>query len=294
VRTVDETDLQRRLEVLTTAIERDRSINFDKLEIFALNFILKVTPTMERQLWNAKCAQRRSAGKPPASGPTLLPLKTREDLDDQQLLQATDRSQLDQELLTLRQAVRREFSRRQFLTDIAAKLSAVNQELALFLDCNAESFPALDAAQLQRSFAQFRSLISRLVDLEQETRLLLRGTRIDIPLTTASPAAQQTPRSVASGPAPRSSGASDPFAATNTELSKELETASRLFPSAQPQDKTTTSPENLFQDNPFHPSDRMVTPSGHPRLLRLQRRFQEHATMGELRDIERWLGALQI
>src|SRR3989338_4329584 len=84
---------QQSVEKMAAVLAESRAVNFDKLELFSLNFVFKITPHQQERIWRRS---RRTTTAPSAAH--QLDLDEARDRSDAALVAGTDESRLGAEI----------------------------------------------------------------------------------------------------------------------------------------------------------------------------------------------------
>lgn len=179
------------LEELYQQIEKSLKMNFDKFELYTLNYIFQLTAADERSLWRKQREEKQAKTTSISEAGSLLPLPVVElhtlhnsEKDDLKLLQEIDEEALDADLTALRAQIRATKKGVHSLRLIQPKVASFLQTISSLSPDNMERWHLSDT---QLALADLQSSISRLLTLEDQTKKALRGSQFDQDLSPSSP-----------------------------------------------------------------------------------------------------------
>ena len=165
------------IDRIASILTNSRAVNFDKLELFSLNFVFKITLPIYRLICLQSLHKTYPSPRTSSSirNASLLDASDRRDLE---LIASVDANALQAQLQTLREKVLAEQQRRKILrtthNQIAATMAALQPVL------RQQSVSSLnETAVLIQAFTILRSRVHKLVEIEQNTRLALRNSQLD-------------------------------------------------------------------------------------------------------------------
>ncbi|MDP2436604.1 MAG: hypothetical protein Q8P67_12720, partial [archaeon] len=166
---------QQSVEKMATVLAESRAVNFDKLELFSLNFVFKITPHQQERIWRRS---RRTTAAPSAAH--QLDLDEARDRSDAALVAGTDESRLDAEIEALRQAVWKEQQRSTRLQAVNDRAQSVLASLRPVLGRAPQGQALVSLSALSDAFNSLGAQIDALAQLESVTRVALKNTMLDL------------------------------------------------------------------------------------------------------------------